>query len=87
MPTARGESDPDWAGTVEFEDCEAGTRRLQAVDEALLARSRAAYQRQFTAWRESCVRHGIGMARIGDMGTFLDAVRVEAIPAGVLETD
>ena len=87
VPTARGESDPDWAGNVEFEDCEAGTRRLQAVDDALLARYRAAYRRHFTAWRESCVRHGIGMARIGDVGTFLDAVRVEAIPAGVLETD
>jgi hypothetical protein len=33
------------------------------------------------------VRHGIGMARIADVGTFLEAVRVEAIPAGVLETD
>ena len=87
VPTARGESDPDWTGNVEFEDCEAGIRRLQAVDDALLARYRAAYQRHFTAWRESCVRHGIGMARIGDRGTFLEAVRVEAIPAGVLETD
>jgi len=27
------------------------------------------------------------MARVGDVGTFLDAVRVEAIPSGVLETD
>ena len=87
VPTTRGESDPDWTGNVEFEDCEAGTRRVQAVDDALLARYRAAYRRHFAAWREACVRHGIGMARVGDGGTFLEAVRVEAIPAGVLETD
>lgn len=87
VPTARGESDPDWAGNVEFEDCETGTRRLQAVDDGLLARYRAAYRRHFTAWREACVRQGIGMARIGEEGTFLEALRVEAIPGGVLETD
>ena len=87
VPTARGESDPDWSGNVEFEDCEGGGRRLQAVDDAILARYRAAYRRHFAAWRESCARHGIGIARIGDAGTFLDAVRVEAIPSGVLETD
>lgn len=87
VPTARGEGDPDWTGNVEFEDCEAGTRRLQAVDDALLSRYRAAYRRHFGAWRESCLRRGIGMARIGDVGTFLEAVRVEAIPSGVLETD
>jgi len=87
VPTARSESDPDWTGNVEFEDCEGGSRRLQAVDDAILARYRAAYGRHFAAWRESCARHGIGMARVGDTGTFLEAVRVEAIPAGVLETD
>lgn len=87
VPTARGESDPDWDGNVEFEDCEGGDRRLQSVDAGLLERYRAAYRRHFDAWRESCARHGIGMARVGDGGTFLEAVRVEAIPTGVLETD
>ena len=85
VPTARAESDPDWTGNIEFEDCERGTRRLQRVDESIMARYRQAYARHFSAWREACVRHGIGMARISDGGDFLSAVQAEAIPAGVLE--
>jgi hypothetical protein len=87
VPTSRAESDPDWSGNVEFEDCEIGTRRLQRVDEACLARYRQAYGRHFGAWREACLRHGIGMARIGDEGDFLTAIQAEAIPSGVLEAD
>ena len=86
-PTSRAESEPDWSGNVEFEDCETGKRRLQRVDEALIGRYRQAYGRHFAAWREASLRHGIGMARIGDDGDFLDAIRAEAIPMGVLEAD
>ena len=84
-PTARDEIDPDWTGNVEFEDCERGSRRLQRVDESLLTRYRQAYARHFSAWREACLRHGVGMARVGDGGDFLAAVQAEAIPTGVLE--
>lgn len=84
-PFAVAERDPDWSGSVEFEDCEALSRRPAQVDDAIMARYRAAWRRHFEAWHEACTRRGIGMARVADTGTFLEAMRTEAIPAGVIE--
>lgn len=86
VPFAASERDPDWSGNVEIEDCESGARRLGLVDEALLARYRAAWERHFAAWRGAAARRGIGMARVGDGGTFLEAMRAEALPGGIVET-
>ncbi|MFM7248722.1 MAG: DUF58 domain-containing protein [Planctomycetaceae bacterium] len=84
-PFAAAERDPDWAGSVDFEDCESGARRPAEVDDAILARYREAWTRHYDAWHDACARRGIGMARVGDGGTFLEALRAEAIPAGVIE--
>ncbi len=84
-PSAAEERDPDWSGNVEFEDCETGARRFSLVDETIMARYRAAWQRHVGAWRESAARRGIGMAMVAAEGPFLDALRGEALPAGVLE--
>ena len=84
-PYAAAERDPDWAGSIDFEDCESGTRRPAEVDDDILARYREAWTRHYDAWHDACARRGIGMARVGDGGTFLEALRAEAIPAGVIE--
>jgi hypothetical protein len=87
VPTAREESDPDWDGNVDFLDVERGTRRLDRVDPTILERYRAAYRRHFAIWREECARRGVGLARVGDAGDFLAALRGEAVPAGVIDMD
>jgi uncharacterized protein (DUF58 family) len=87
VPVAREESDPDWDGNVDFLDVERGTRRLDRVDPAILERYRAAYRRHFAIWREECARRGVGLARVGDAGDYLAALRGEAVPAGVIDMD
>ena len=84
-PFARTESEPDWSGTIDFEDAERLTRRRQQVDADLLARYRQAYQRHFTVWREACGRRGVVSARVAAGGDFLAALRAEAVPAGAVE--
>lgn len=84
-PFAAEERDPDWSGNVEFEDCEAGALRMSLVDDALLERYRAAWERHVAAWRGASVRRGIGMALVAAEGPFLDALRAEAVPSGVVE--
>jgi uncharacterized protein (DUF58 family) len=84
-PFARSESEPDWSGTIEFEDAERLTRRWQQVDADLLSRYRRAYQRHFAVWREACCRRGVACARVAAGGDFLAALRAEAVPAGAVE--
>jgi uncharacterized protein (DUF58 family) len=87
VPTAREESDPDWSANIEFEDSERGVRRRQRVDGDLLERYRQAYRRHFAIWREECMRRGVGLARVADAGGFLEALRGDAVPAGVIDME
>lgn len=84
-PFSGAESDPDWDGNVNFEDAERLTHRRQRVEPDLLGRYRQAYRRHFGVWREECARRGVGFARIGAGGGFLEALRGEAVPAGVID--
>ena len=86
-PFSRAESDPDWSGTIEFEDAERLTRRRQRVEPDLLDRYRQAYRRHFAVWREESARRGVGFARVADAGDFLAALRGEAVPAGVIDME
>lgn len=87
VPTCRDESDPDWSANIDFEDSERRSRRRQRVDADLLERYRQAYRRHFAIWREECVRRGVGLARVADAGGFLEALRGEAVPAGVIDME
>ncbi|MFM8283852.1 MAG: DUF58 domain-containing protein [Planctomycetaceae bacterium] len=84
-PACRAERDPDWPDAVEFEDCESGTLRRQAVDDAIRTRYSEAYRRHFALWHEAALRRGIGLARIDAEGDFLTAVRGEPLARGVIE--
>lgn len=79
------ESDPDWSGNIDFEDAERHTHQRQRIEADLLSRYRQAYQRHFAGWREGSARRGVGFARIGDTGDFLEALRGEAVPAGAVQ--
>jgi len=84
-PFSREESDPDWKGNLEFDDCETRQMRRQRVDAKVLDDYRHAYQRHFDLWRASSRRHGALMAKVPAGGTLEKALRFEAIPAGVME--
>jgi hypothetical protein len=84
-PFAPAESDPGWDGNLELEDCESGRVRLQRVEPETLARYRAAYRRHFDLWRDECRRHDVLVARVDARGPFLDALKAEALRAGVVE--
>lgn len=84
-PFSQEESDPGWDGNIDFEDVESGTRHPRRVEPALLRRYTEAYARHFTLWKEACRRHGIAMARVPSVGSFPQALQLEALPAGAVE--
>jgi hypothetical protein len=84
-PWTRDEADPDWEGRLELEDVETGAQREQRVDASLLARYRAAYARHFEAWRDTCQRHGVGLARIAADDDLASAIAHGALRDGFLD--
>ncbi len=84
-PFCKDECDPDWAGNIEFEDSETRRQEKRRVPEAVLDRYRAAYQRHFDLWRESSVRRGAALARVGSTADLAGALRAEAVGAGAVE--
>lgn len=84
-PFSQTESDPDWAGNIEFADCETGIRRSQRVTPSLLSAYRAAWRRHFALWEEGCRLHRVVLARVGDEHDFLESLRRDAVPRGAVE--
>lgn len=84
-PFCKEESDPDWRGNIDFEDCESLHRDRRRVPQETLERYRLAYRRHFELWREPCLRRGIAFARVGAEGDFIAALRAEAVMAGAVE--
>jgi uncharacterized protein (DUF58 family) len=83
-PTCVEESDPDWAGNIEFEDCERGGLDRRWVEAGVLERYLQAYARHFALWREECTRRGTSFARVTAEGELLQALRQEAMLAGAV---
>jgi uncharacterized protein (DUF58 family) len=84
-PYCRDESQPDWSGNIEFEECELSSRDKRRVDDAVLARYLRAYALHFALWRDQCTRRGIGFARLASEADILAALRAEAVGAGCVE--
>ena len=84
-PYCREESQPDWDGNIEFEECELATRDKRRVERDILARYHRAYALHFALWREQCTRRGIGLARVAAEAEMLAALRAEAVAAGCVE--
>lgn len=84
-PYSQDESQPDWDGNIEFEECELATRDKRRVDTDTLARYHRAYALHFALWREQCHRRGVGFARVAAGTELLSALRAEAVGAGCVE--
>ncbi len=83
-PHTVGEATPDWNGNCEFIDTESGARHSRRVDPSLLRRYTEAYRDHFSRWKAASVRNRVPLARVPSSLRFEDAVRLEAIPGGVL---
>ncbi len=84
-PFCAEEAQPDWSGNIEFEACETLARDKRRVEKDVLTRYLRAYATHFSLWREQCVRHGIGFARVPAEAEMLAALRVEAVGSGCIE--
>ncbi len=84
-PYGPAESEPDWDGNVEFEDCENGRRQLQNVSPELRQRYADAYARHFALWQDRGRRHGVVVARVDAAPAFADALQGEPLGMGAVE--
>lgn len=84
-PFSPSESDPGWDGNYEFIDSENGTRQDRRVDASLLKRYLESYRRHFDRWKAASIRAQCPFARISSTGSFEEAVRKEAVPAGAIQ--
>lgn len=84
-PHAPSESDPGWDGNYEFIDTENRSRNDRRVDPSLLRRYLETYRRHFDRWKAAAIRAQAPLARVSSSGSFEDAVKREAIPAGAIQ--
>lgn len=84
-PFCREESDPDWAGQLQFVDCETRATRAQRVEERLRRRYLDTYARHFAWWDDTARRAGVRLARAPSEVTLLDALRAGPLAAGAVE--
>jgi uncharacterized protein (DUF58 family) len=84
-PFTAAETEPDWSGNIELHDCETQRRRVQRVTPQLLEQYRSSYARHFSLWREQARKHAVAIARVDSEQPLLEALRVEALPAGAVE--
>jgi uncharacterized protein (DUF58 family) len=84
-PFYRAESAPDWAGNVELSDCETSRRRVQHIDNGLLARYRETYARHFDLWKEQARKSGVVIARVEAEPDFSTALQTDALRIGAVE--
>jgi uncharacterized protein (DUF58 family) len=64
VPQLSSESNPDWLGNIQLDDCESSDTRKQIVDTNLLERYQAAYRRHFRLWDETGRRYGVRLMRL-----------------------
>ncbi|RBP37684.1 uncharacterized protein DUF58 [Roseimicrobium gellanilyticum] len=85
VPFCQEESQPDWEGNIEFEECESTLRDKRRVEKDTMTRYHRAYATHFSLWREQCVRHGMGFARVPAEVEILAALRMEAVGSGCID--
>ena len=84
-PFSRDESDPGWNGNYEFIDTESGAKHDRRIDPPLLKRYLQTYHNHFERWKAAAVRAQSPLARIPSDGSFEEAMKLEAIPAGAIQ--
>ena len=84
-PYCRAEASPDWAGDIEFVDCENGHRQIQHIESRLLRRYEDAYRRHHELWREHCQKRAVTLARVAAEQPLAATLQAEALPVGAVE--
>lgn len=84
-PFTRAEAEPDWSGTLEFEDVESGRRRLQRAPAELVERYRKTYGRHFELWKDLGRNYDIPLARVAAQQEFMPSLQAEALRIGAIE--
>ena len=84
-PRAKSESDPDWSGQLELEDCESGARRVEYLDGMKLEAYRAVYARHFQLWEAGCRRRATPFVQIPAEHSLIVALRTRALSVGAVE--
>ena len=84
-PYCQAEAQPDWRGNIEVIDCETPARRVQHVNDDLLARYTRSYARHFEWWKQQARRHAVIISLVSAEGVFHEAMRTDALPAGAIE--
>ena len=85
VPQLSSESDPDWLGNIQLDDCESAETRKQIVDTNLLERYQAAYRRHFRLWEETGRRFGVRLMRLSAEQTLEQAFAAAGQICGAVE--
>lgn len=83
-PDTTAEASPDWSGNCEFIDTENGLMHQRRVDPSLLRRYTEAYRDHFSRWKAASLRNRTPLAKVPSSPRFEDALKLDAIPGGVL---
>lgn len=84
-PWSQVEKNPEWAGNIEFLDCESGINRKQRVTEVLRQRYLATYERHFESWNREALKFNVALARIGAEFPLVEALHEQALKMGAVE--
>lgn len=85
VPFASQEANPGWDGNYEFEDAETSLSHEHRIEPDLLQGYQQAYARHFHLWKTAAAKHGVALARVPVEPAFMEALRMEGMPAGCVE--
>jgi len=85
IPFCASEAAAPERGNVELNDCESGVKKSLHISEALATRYAANYTRHFDLWKSQSAKYAIRTARVEAGTGFSEALRVEALPAGIVD--
>lgn len=85
VPWCAEEANPDWAGNIDFEDCETGGRSRRHISPEMRTRYQQAYQTHFQLWHQQAARQHAPLARVDSELPFMEAMQKEALPTGAVE--
>ena len=84
-PYAAEECSPQWAGNIDFVDCEGGPLQSRHVGSELLQRYRDVYARHFDLWRAEAQRLGAKLCRVAADADVASALLAEGARVGLIE--
>lgn len=84
-PFSNSEANPDWQGNYEFIDAESSNRHSHRIEPNVLRQYQKTYNKHFSLWYNSALKHQTPLARIPSDIDLMDAIQIDAIKTGALE--